>query len=346
MSANLSRGADESSGGSKSFIITNPAGISFDRDWSVTEDEYKELINQKRIFFADNGKGVPRRKIFKTDYVLSIQSSMFQNLKSSQSASDMLEEMFGFKGFDYPKPLELCYRLLQIASEDDSIILDFFSGSASMAHAVMQINEKQESHRRYIMVQLPEAINKEKEAYKHGYLTICDLGKERIRRAGKKIKDDSPLTTQDLDVGFKVYKLDSSNVNAWDSAPDRLDDALEQSLFNIKTDRTEDDLLYEILLKYGMQITVKVNEHEIAGKKVYEMGNGELIVCLAPEGLSVELAEGIGQLWESIKEQGEGNTKCRVVFQETGFYGEKGDEVKSNTLLTLKQHGIENVVTV
>ena len=274
-----------------------------------------------------------------TSYVISV----LNNMGGTQKATADMGELGNY--FDYPKPLSLMMYLSKMYLGKDDIILDFFSGSATTAHAVMLMNANG-GKRKYIMIQLPAATPDESEARKAGFTNICDLGKERIRRAGKKIKDDSPLTTQDLDVGFKVFKLDSSNVNVWDSNPDHLDDALEQSLFNIKTDRTEEDLLYEILLKYGMLLTVKVNEHEIAGKKVYEMGNGELIVCLAPEGLSVELAEGIGQLWESIKEQGEGNTKCRVVFQETGFYGEKGDEVKSNTLLTLKQHGIENVVTV
>ena len=343
MSANISRGAEESSGGSKSFVITNPAGISFDRDWAVTEKEYEDLLKDNRIFFADNGNGVPRRKIFTTDYILSIQSSIFQGLKSSQSASDMLEEMFGFKCFDYPKPVELCYRLLQIASESDSIILDFFSGSSSMAHAVMQINGKEEgSKRKFIMVQLPEAIDPEIESYKQGYHNICELGKERIRRAGKMIKNASPLTTKDLDVGFRVYKLDSSNVNAWDSDPNHLEEALQQSLFQFKEGRTDEDLLYEILLKYGIDLTVKVTKHEIEGNTVYEMNHGELIACLA-DNLTKEVAEGIGKLWEQIRQE---QKECRVVLKDAGFKGENGDEVKTNSLHILKQHGINNVATI
>ena len=119
---------------------------------------------------------------------------------------------------------------------------------------------------------------------------------------------------------------------------------MEQSLFNIKTDRTDEDLLSELLLKLGLSLTAKINEHDVAGEKVYEIGDGELIVCLS-DHLNIEIAEGIGQLWKQVKQEGS-DIKCRVVFKDTGFNGEKGDEIKSNTILILKQHGIDNITTI
>lgn len=148
--------------------------------------------------------------------------------------------------------------------------------------------------------------------------------------------------TPKLDTGFKVFRLDSSNINSWDSSPENLEQSLNNSLFNIKDDRTEDDLLYEILIKYGVELTQKVNRHSIAGKTVYEMSAGSLIVCLA-DNLTTEVAEGIAALWKNIRPEGT-NIPCRVVFKDSGFNG--SDEAKSNTLLILKQHGITNITSV
>ena len=257
--------------------------------------------------------------------------------------------MFNVKLKDQTIQVDEHASIVDIAKEyakdyESDIILDFFSGSATTAHAVMELNSVTQGKRQYILVQLPEATGEKSVARKEGYNNLCEIGKERIRRAGKMIKEASPLTTQDLDTGFKVYKLDSSNINAWDSNPDHLEESLEQSLFNIKTDRTDEDLLSELLLKLGLSLTAKINEHDVAGEKVYEIGDGELIVCLS-DHLNIELAEGIGQLWKQVKQEGS-DIKCRVVFKDTGFNGEKGDEIKSNTILILKQHGIDNVTTI
>ena len=232
-------------------------------------------------------------------------------------------------------------------------MLDFFSGSATTAHAVMQLNAEDGGNRKYICVQLPEATPEDSEARKAGYYSIPEIAKERIRRAGKKILEEQKAKAEKegglfaeeekkLDTGFKVFKLDSSNINAWDSNPDNLETALNNSLFNIKTDRSEDDLLYEILIKYGIELTEKINSHIIDEKTVYEMGAGSLIVCLA-DSLSTAVAEGIGKLYTEVSPEGV-DANCRVVFKEAGFNG--SDEVKTNTLLILKQHGIINVATV
>lgn len=275
----------------------------------------------------------------------------YKEVGHSQEGTQEVIKLLNAGVFDGPKPVRLLRRLLTLANTNsNSIILDFFSGSATTAHAVMQLNAENGGNRKYICVQIPEATPEDSEARKAGFNTIPEIAKERIRRAGKKILEEQKEKnnglfaeeTSKLDIGFKVFKLDSSNVNAWDSNPDHLEEALNNSLFNIKEDRTEDDLLYEILIKYGIELTEKINRHTIAGGTVYEMGAGSLIVCLA-DNLSSDVAEGIGELWNEVCAKDE-NVKCRVVFKDSGFNG--SDEMKTNTMLILKQHGITNVASV
>ncbi len=275
----------------------------------------------------------------------------------TSSATAKLKKLLESNSFDTPKPVELITKMLEMSDTKDSLILDFFSGSATTAHAVMQLNAEDGGNRKYICVQLPEDTPEDSEARKAGYATIPEIAKERIRRAGKKIREKKEedvykqaqkdglfvdLAADTQDYGFKVFKLDSSNINAWDSDPNNLETALNNSLFNIKTERSEDDLLYEILIKYGIELTEKINRHTIDGKTVYEMGAGSLIVCLA-DSLSTAVADGIGKLYKEVSPEGV-DANCRVVFKEAGFNG--SDEVKTNTLLILKQHGITNVATV
>ena len=314
----------------------------------------KEVIDLKgqrinRFFFKENGR-LYSEKIIKFDSPKSILKS----LGDSQSARKQLFSLFGSEDiFDYPKPTVLIKKISSFITSHDDLILDFFSGSATTAHAVMQLNAEDGGNRKYICVQLPEPTPEDSEARKAGYNTIPEIAKERIRRAGKKLLEEKKVKAEKegglfvndstkLDIGFKVFKLDSSNINAWDSNPDNLETALYDSLFNIKENRSEDDLLYEILIKYGIELTEKINRVAIDDKTVYEMGAGSLIVCLADD-LTTEVAEGIGKLYNKVKPEGvEGN--CRVVFKDSGFNG--SDEVKTNTLLILKQHGITNVASV
>src|SRR5690554_3533703 len=265
-------------------------------------------------------------------------------------------KQIGFNNeFDFPKPVDLIIRCLSLATTEEDIILDFFSGSATTAHAVMQLNSEDGGNRKYICVQLPEVTPEDSAARKAGYNSIPEIAKERIRRAGKKILEEQKAKAEKegglfaegenekkLDTGFKVFKLDSSNINAWDSDPDNLDKALFDAEFNIKDDRSEEDLLYEILIKYGIELSEKINLHTIDGKTVYEMGVGSLMVCLA-DNLTTDVAEGIGKLYEQVRPEIEKKV-CQVVFKDSGFNG--SDEVKTNTLLILKQHGITNVASV
>ena len=178
--------------------------------------------------------------------------------------------------FETPKPSRLIKRILQIATtaHDENIVLDFFSGSATTAHAVVAQNAEDGGNRRFIMVQLPENIESE------GYSTLCEIGKERIRRAGKKIKDESPLTTQDLDTGFRVLKLDSSNMKDVYYTPADYEISMFDSLAdNIKEDRTPEDLLFQVMLDLGVLLSSKIEETTIAGKKVFNVADGFLMAC-------------------------------------------------------------------
>jgi adenine-specific DNA-methyltransferase len=337
-------------GGGPKYIVLHPITQKPckcpDAGWRFpTPKRMKEEIDHGRVVFGEDETTLPRIRRNLFEYDKQVMRSV--RFSYAQTATQEFNKIFdGKRVFENPKSVSDIKDLIQyiIPDYESDIILDFFSGSATTAHAVMELNSVTQGKRQYILVQLPEATGEKSVARKEGYNNLCEIGKERIRRAGKMIKEASPLTTQDLDTGFKVYKLDSSNINAWDSNPDHLEESLEQSLFNIKTDRTDEDLLSELLLKLGLSLTAKINEHDVAGEKVYEIGDGELIVCLS-DHLNIELAEGIGQLWKQVKQEGS-DIKCRVVFKDTGFNGEKGDEIKSNTILILKQHGIDNVTTI
>ena len=217
----------------------------------------------------------------------------------------------------------------------DDIILDFFSGSATTAHAVMKLNSEDDGNRKFICVQLPETTDEKSEAYKAGYKNICEIGKERIRRAGEKVKTESGKT--ELDIGFKVLKLDSSNIKSWDSDFENLETNLLDVVENIKSDRSEEDLLYEILLKYGLDLTLPIDEKEVNGKKLYNIGFGALIICL-DSNISIDITDEI----IAIKKEYDSEI-TRVVFKDSGF---KNATEKTNIIKTLNQNGIDEVVSV
>lgn len=200
----------------------------------------------------------------------------------TSSATKMLINLMGDKTFDNPKNINLIIRCLKmiVKFDKDSLIIDFFSGSATTAHAVMQLNAEDGGKRKFIMVQLPEVCAENTEAYKAGYKNICEIGKERIRRAGKKIKEENPLTTQDLDIGFRVLKCDSSNMEDVYFTPKEYMDK-QQSLFidNIKKDRNDEDLLFDAMLKLDTPLSSKIEKITIAGKTVYNVAQGHLMAC-------------------------------------------------------------------
>lgn len=258
--------------------------------------------------------------------------------------------------FDYPKPVSLISFLIQIQTiiSRDGIILDFFSGSATTAHAVMQLNAEDGGNRKYIMVQLPEKTKEGSEAYKAGYKNICEIGKERIRRAGEKIKKEleeknkqlklgeEAIDVDKLDVGFKIFKLSESNLESSIIDPNKseeeIKERLQESLDIVKHSATEEDLLYEILLKYKIELTEPIKEENVFGKKVYILGDGLLFICL-----DKELGVGIGDEIGKLKEKYDPEDGVRVVFRDNGF---KNSEEKLNVFHTLENYGINDVKSI
>ena len=207
--------------------------------------------------------------------------NLWNDVEGNKKATRDIRTIFGGeKLFDFPKPIGLLIKALLIGSAKDSIILDFFSGSATTAHAVMKLNAEDGGHRKFIMVQLPEETDEKSEAYKAGYKNICEIGKERIRRAGAKIKEEAELTVQDLDIGFRVLKCDSSNMKDVYYNPAEYEASLFGSLEdNIKEDRTPEDLLFQVMLDLGVLLSSKIEESTIAGKRVFKVEGNYLIAC-------------------------------------------------------------------
>jgi adenine-specific DNA-methyltransferase len=237
--------------------------------------------------------------------------------------------------FNNPKPSKLIRRILEHGSNENSLVLDFFSGSSSTAQAVIEQNISDGGNRKFIMVQLPETVDKKSEAYKAGYHTIAEIGKDRIRKVIKKVVKNSDVSSKKY--GFKVLKLNTSNLKPWDPTFDEVQLSIEDSIENIKPDRSEQDVLHEILLKYGLDLSLPIEEKNIAGTKVYVAGAGALFICLSPN-IDLEVVKGITKLKEKLEPE-----LTRVVFRDSGF---KSDVVKTNTFQILKQHGIEDVRSI
>ena len=208
------------------------------------------------------------------------KSLFYKPQYSSGNGTSLLKELFDGRIFDNPKPLQLIYDFIMIGSNSDSIILDFFSGSATTAHAVMQLNAEDGGKRKFIMVQLPEKCDEKSEAYKAGYKNICEIGKERIRRAGKKIKEENGLTAQNLDIGFRVLKLDFSNMQDVYYNPAAVSQTLlDATIDNIKPDRTPLDLLFQVMLELGVPLSAKIEENAVNGKTYYAVNGNDIIAC-------------------------------------------------------------------
>ena len=272
-------------------VVTPPSG----RCWLYSKERFGEMIKDNRIWFGDDGNNVPRVKRFLSEVKQGLTPMSiwkYSEVGHSQDASQKLKQLFDGKSyFEYPKPVELIKRCIVLYSSKKDIILDFFSGSATTAHAVMQLNSEDGGNRKFIMVQLPGQTDEKSEAYEAGYKNICEIGKERIRRAGKKIKDELIAKQQEagmfdddkdkvakLDTGFRVLKLDSSNMNDVYYTPS---DFSEKTLFdeNIKTDRTDEDLLFQTMLDLGIELSAKIEKKQVAGKDIYVVSDGYLIAC-------------------------------------------------------------------
>lgn len=306
------------------YPITLPSGREVyppvGRCWSTTPDKYQELLADNRIYFGNNGDGMPQRKKFWAErgdnegvvpWTWWPYDYAGENREATKEFKLLFDDATLFNG---PKPTKLIRRLLQLTNTKDSIILDFFSGSATTAHAVMQLNAEDGGHRKFIMVQLPEKTDESSEAYKAGYPNICEIGKERIRRAGRKIKEEFIMRNaqcvmdtnnselriknyelSDLDIGFRVLRLDSSNMQDVYYNPAALtQDLLSITTDNIKPDRTPLDLLFQVMLDLGVALSSPIARTEIDGKAVYDVADGFLLACF-DAGVTTETVTAIAR---------------------------------------------------
>lgn len=289
--------------------------------WGIYYKNYLKVNNKNEKTI----KGVPYKNVI-------------NDIINTEGTKEM-GQLFNSKIFQYTKPTRFLKRLIKQIDLSNSIILDFFSGSSTTAHATMKLNAEDGGNRKFIMVQLPEETDEKSEAYKAGYKTIADIGRERIRRAGEKIREDNKDKEgiEDLDVGFKSFKLDSSNIKEWNPEYLEKDLNMEDLINNFVEGRREQDILYEIILKYGIDLTTPIEEHKINGKAIYDVGFGSLYICLDKD-IGEDIIEKITEIKNNNIVQ-----RVRAVFRDTGF---KNDQLKLNAELRLKDSGIEEVLSV
>lgn len=321
------------------YDIVAPDGTIINGNW----------IRSKERFEKEYKNGIIRI-IKKNDGNWSVQFKQYLNINGKKPRSMTtdfggtidgkreIENLFdNDKVFSYPKSTSFLIKLMRfIAFKEDEIVLDFFSGSATTAHAVMKLNAEDNGKRRFIMVQIPEETDEKSEAFKAGYRNICEIGKERIRRAGKKIleENEGKEGIEDLEIGFKVFKLDSTNLKEWDenilSNKENKQQSFDDLKNPIKEGRTTEDLVYEIMLKYGVDLTMQIEELEILGSKVYSVGCGYLMICLE-DNISLDLIEAIGN-----------EKPNRVVLADKGLT--TSDLINGEKILT--ELGVQDIRTI
>ena len=350
------------------YSITTPSGVVVQppqgRCWKNLEDVYLQYLNEGRLWFGADGKGVPRQKTYLSERNGKIGWTWWPNSEvgHNQEATQELKNLLDSPSFDFPKPVRLIKRIVSLASKNDDIILDFFSGSATTAQAVMQLNAEDGGKRRFILVQLPEPCDEKSEAYKAGYKSICEIGKERIRRAGEKIwldlgasaaldvfeatlfddeiqekKNESAGHKLDvagsLDKGFRVFKLDTTNLKTWDTTPiednqlEILYDRMNAMVQQVKPERCDLDMVCEVMLKLGIPLTYSITQIDLNGKPAYTVGDDALLlVCLAPD-VTPEDVEAMAEL-----------TPGKIVIARESF---ADDTAMANAYYILRDRKIE-----
>lgn len=313
-------------------------------NWRFSKDTVDKLLANNEIYFGEDGKGRPKLKRFLCDVKDGITYTSLWDFVpfNTQGSKEMTEILGNISVFDNPKPMELIKEICKLGSDTEGIILDFFSGSATTAHAIMQLNAEDGGSRRFICVQLPEVTDEKSEAYKAGYKNICEIGKERIRRAGVNILAETEQANRQIklgetekplpDVGFKVFKLDSSNLKLWDGIPVGVGDGqlyfdkIRNVIDGVKDDRPPLDVVYELMLKLGVPLTCEVLEKEIMGKTVYSADGDLLLFCLERD-ITAEFVEAIAEL-----------APAKIILAEMGF---TDDTAMANAHYILQDRGIE-----
>ncbi|KAB2908168.1 MAG: site-specific DNA-methyltransferase [Ignavibacteriales bacterium] len=326
-------------------IVSPPNGYC----WRFTRERFEELKLDGRIWFGQDGNNVPAPKIYLSEVRQGVVPMTFWNFTDvghNQEATRELRDLMGELIFDNPKPKRYLKRILQIglSSDGSDIVLDFFAGSCTISHAIMELNHADDGNRKFICVQLPELTDEKSSSFKTNYKTIAEIGKERIRRVIKKIKDEKKTETprlfkeaqKPLDLGFKVFKLQESNFSTWDTNVEKTVDALTEQLFrhidHISPEAAQEAILYELLIKSGFELTTKIDKIEIEGKTVFSIMDNTMLICLERD-LTLNLLKAIAEL-----------KPVQFICLDEGF--RDNDQLKSNAVLLMRQNGILKFQTV
>ena len=312
------------------YDIVCPDGTKLNTQWICSESTFIQLKKEGRILFKQNSKG--NWSVYKKQYVnekggLVKPASLITNHGQTAHGKRDIKKLFSNDVMSFPKPVELIRYLISMIDDEKGLILDFFSGSSTTAQAIFENNLRLNKSNKFIMVQIPENTDEKSEAFKLGYENICEIGKERIRRAGDTIVAESG--NKDLDIGFKVFKLDSSNLKKWDPDYNNIQQSLTEN--NIKKGRTNEDLVYEIMLKYGIDLALPIEKYD----NIYSIGFGALIVCL-DDNVTKEITDDILKIAKN-------STLTRVVFKDSGF---KSDAEKTNIKEILRTNNINEFLTI
>jgi len=330
MSCEICKSENKSNPNGKNYFeVTTPTGKKISRQWHYSYEELVRLDEDNRIYWG-NGNIIPRLKKFLNEPSPTTPSSVILGMFTQTGANNELKELD--LNFDNPKPVDLIKWFLEFSESDDDIILDFFSGSSTTAQSTMKLNSEDNGHRKFIMVQLPEETDEKSDAYKAGYKNICEIGKERIRRAGEKILEEANIN--DLDIGFKVFKIDESNFIPWNpdlNSTEDIEQAILATANNIVDGRSELDLVYELLLKLNLDLNAKIDEKQINNNKFYIVNHGFMMICLNPN-VDVSIAEDIINLKEELMTE-----YCQVVLLDKAL----DDNSSRNIYETLNSQDIE-----
>lgn len=326
----------------------NP-GASWKNEYSV----FQRLVEEKRIVFGVSGEAGPQRKRFLSEAEErgKVTKTLWDDVGTTTNGTKQLKELLGENVFDNPKPIDLIQRIIQLGvfNKQNEIVMDFFAGSGTTGHAVMLENEKDGGTRRFILVQLPEPLylNNKEQKIAASYclknklpLSISEITKQRLRKAGKIIKERNATTT--LDVGFRVFKLDSSNIVAWDSQSDRVADLLRNATDHVKKNRSVEDILYEILLKYGIDLSIPIESRDHNGVSLYSIGGGTIIACMMENISRVSVEHVASEIfkWRTILAP---STETLCIFLDSAF---QDDVAKTNLSSILNQNGISTIRSI